>query len=254
MAAEALVKAAAPIRRAGTVLLDALLPPRCLACAGPAGSHGAVCAACWNGLALLGAPCCARCGHPFEVDPGPDALCGACLRTPPAFGRARAVMRYDEASRGLLLAFKHRDRTQAAPAFGRWMARAGAELLADADLLVPVPLHWTRLFARRFNQSALLAQAIGRVAGIAVAPDLLQRRRRTPSQGRLSRTDRAANVRGAFRAHPRRGRLARGRNVLLIDDVYTTGATVTACARVLRRAGAASVDVLTLARVVRPQA
>ena len=235
------------------MLLDFLLPPACLACGVLVAETRTVCAACWNGLSFLAPPCCVRCGYPFEVDPGPGAWCGACTRQPPAYERARAVLAYDDASRTLLLGFKHRDRTQAAPAFGRWMARAGAELLRDADLLVPVPLHWTRLFFRRFNQSALLAHEIGRVTRIPVVPDLLVRRRRTPSQGRRSRSARAENVRGVFAVHRRHGSRVRGRRVVLIDDVLTTGATVAACTRTLRRAGAARVDILTMARVVRPQ-
>ena len=250
----ALASRALPLRRAGARLLDLLLPPTCLACSAIVAGDGGICGACWSRLTLLGNPCCARCGFPFETDPGPGALCGACMRQPPLYERARAVMAYDEASRDIILAFKHRDRTQAAPVLGRWMARAGAELLAGADLLVPVPLHWTRLFTRRFNQAALLAQAIGRTAGIETVPDLLVRRRRTPSQGRRSRSGRAENVRGAFVPHRRRGAQARGRAVVLIDDVLTTGATASACTRALRRAGATRVDVLTLARVVRPQA
>jgi ComF family protein len=156
-------------------------------------------------------------------------------------------MRYDEASRGLVLSFKHADRTHAAPAYGEWMRRAGAELLADADIAVPVPLHWTRLFVRRYNQAALLAHAIRRAGGPPVEPDLLVRRRRTPTQGHLGRLARARNVRSAFAVRP--GAAIDGRRIVLIDDVMTTGATVGECARVLKRAGAARVDVLTLARV-----
>jgi ComF family protein len=171
------------------------------------------------------------------------------LRDRPDFDRARAVFKYDDSSRGLVLGFKHGDRIHGAPAYGRWLRRAGAELLADADLLIPVPLHWTRLFARRYNQAALLAHAIRAAGGPSVAPDWLLRRRRTPSQGHRNRTGRAENVRGAFAL--RRGRSVAGRRIVLIDDVFTSGATVGECARVLRRAGAARVDVLTLARVVR---
>src|SRR5262249_27634825 len=141
------------------------------------------------------------------------------------------------------------DRTEAAPTFGNWLARAGTELTADADLIVPVPLHRWRLLLRRYNQAGLLAQALGRAVQRPVAPDLLVRRRRTPSQGGPGRTGRRRNVAGAFAVRPRRAGLVEGRRVLLVDDVHTTGATLGECARVLRRAGAAAVDVLTLARV-----
>jgi ComF family protein len=144
---------------------------------------------------------------------------------------------------------KHGDQTHLAGAFGRWMQRAGGEVLAGADLLLPVPLHWTRLFKRRFNQSALLAQAIRTAGGPPVAADWLVRRRRTPSQGTLGPLGRARNVRGAFAL--KRGRDVAGKHVVVIDDVLTTGATAEECARVLRRAGAASVGVLVLARAVR---
>ncbi len=160
-------------------------------------------------------------------------------------------MRYDEASRGLVLGFKHADRTDGAPAYGAWLARAGAELIAEADLIAPVPLHWMRLFARRYNQAALLARALARRAGRPVAADLLLRRRHTPSQGRLSPAQRRRNVAGAFAVKPSRRPLLEGRRVLLVDDVLTTGATASACARTLRRDGARAVDVLVLARVVR---
>ena len=237
------------LRRSAGGLLNLLLPPRCFGCGMTIGGEGELCASCWRRITFLGSPCCACCGLPFAYEAGRDALCGACLREQPHYDRARAVFRYDEASRNLVLGFKHSDRTHSAKAYGAWMRRAGAELLAEADLLVPVPLHWTRLFARRYNQAALLAHAIHRPGGPPVAPDWLVRRRRTPSQGHRNRRARAENVHGAFALRP--GRSVKGRRVVLIDDVFTTGATVAECARVLRRAGAAGVDVLTLARVVR---
>ncbi len=171
------------LHRTGHAILDAVLPARCLGCGIGVEAQGSLCHACWGALTFIGSPHCAVCGHPFEYDIGTDTLCGACMRRPPLFDRARAVLRYDEASRPLILGFKHGDRTEAAPAFGRWLARAGGELLDGADLLAPVPLHWTRLFGRRFNQAALLTQAIGRISCVSVVPDLLVRRRRTPSQG-----------------------------------------------------------------------
>lgn len=245
-------------RRLPGLVLDALLPPRCLSCRVAVDRAGMLCPDCWGRITFLGAPHCAACGYPFSYDVGPTALCGNCLRDPPAFDRARAVLRYDEHSRPLILSFKHADRTESAPAFGTWLARAGAELTANADVIAPVPLHWSRLFQRRYNQAALLAKVLGRHSSVRgdmpVVPDLLLRRRRTASQGRLSRTARQRNVAGAFMVKPARKVQLAGRRVLLIDDVMTTGATVSACARSLRRAGAAAVDVLVLARVIRPEA
>jgi ComF family protein len=177
-------------------------------------------------------------------------LCGACTQAPPAFDRARSVLRYDEASRDLILAFKHADRTSLTPAFAAWLKRAGEELIRDADLIVPVPLHWSRLFSRRYNQAALLAVALGNLTGKAVMPDLLTRRRATAKQGHLGRLARQRNVAGAFVLHPRRLETLVGKRVLLVDDVITTGATVTNCAKVLRQSGAQAVDVLALARVI----
>jgi ComF family protein len=167
------------------------------------------------------------------------------------FDRARAAFAYDDASRRLILPFKHADRTQATPWFGRWLARAAGELAADADIVAPVPLHRWRLFRRRYNQAALIALALAREAARPAIPDLLLRRRATRSQGRLSRAGRARNVAGAFAVNERHSARVTGRRVLLVDDVMTTGATVEACADVLKRAGAAAVDVATLARVVR---
>lgn len=238
------------LTRVGRAGLDAVLPPRCLSCGAIVAGTGAVCPPCWSRLAFVGPPHCVCCGMPFPYDAGEDLRCAACIRTPPAFDRARAALVYDAASRPLLLGFKHGDDTHAAGALARWMAAAAGPLLAEADLLLPVPLHRWRLFRRRYNQAALLAHALGRAAGRPVATDLLIRRKRTPSQGGLGRVGRAANVRGAF-AVPRRARPSvAGRRLLLVDDVMTTGATVEACARVLRRAGAAHVDVIVVARVV----
>ncbi len=240
------------LRRVLNLALDVLLPHQCLRCAAVVETAGALCPGCWDEVAFLEPPFCQACGVPFEFDPGVDMLCAACVREPPVYERARAVVTYDEASRGLVLALKHGDRTDAAPAFGRWMVRAGGALVGDADVAVPVPLHWTRLFTRRYNQAALLAAAVARAARIPMAPDALVRRRRTPSQGKLNAARRRRNVRGAFIAHPRHRHLIEGRRVLLIDDMLTTGATVSACSRALLDAGARAVDVLTLARMVRP--
>jgi ComF family protein len=241
------------LARLGRAALDALLPPRCLKCGAMVGEPGTLCPGCWSKVAFIAPPVCAACGYPFEFAAGEDALCGACMRERPAFARARAAIVYDDASRPLILAFKHGDRTDAAPAFARWLARAGGELIDAADLIVPVPLHWMRLFRRRYNQAALLGGALAKLTHRPMRPDVLRRRRATPSQGRLGREARLRNVRGAFAlARTGRARLE-GRRVLLVDDVLTTGATVSACAEALLGGGASAVDVLTLARVVRPQ-
>ncbi len=237
------------LRRLWAGFLDVVLPPRCLSCGVTVSAPGTLCATCWRGITFLGRPCCACCGYPFAYDLGSGGLCGACAAHSPPFDRARAAMRYDESSRNLVLALKHGDRLHLAPALAQWMRRAGAELLDGADLLVPVPLHWTRLFTRRYNQAAVLAQAMAKVGAPPVSADCLIRRRRTPPQGRKNAAARRRNVAGAFRV--RRPAEVAGRRIVLIDDVLTTGATVEECARVLKRAGAARVEVLALARTVR---
>lgn len=238
--------------RAAGAALDLVLPPRCLDCGTPVGRQAGLCAACWTGLGLLGEPCCACCGLPFAFEDAAAPLCAGCLAHPPAFARARAALAYNETAGRLIVRFKHGDATHAAGILARWMARAGAALLAEAAVIAPVPLHRGRLVRRRYNQSALLALALGRLSGVPVQPGLLQRRRATPSQAGRNRTERRRNVRGAFLLPPGRAALIGGRRVLLVDDVLTTGATVDECARVLLDGGAAAVDVLTVARVMRP--
>ncbi|MDA1090300.1 MAG: ComF family protein [Proteobacteria bacterium] len=241
------------LRRIANRALDVLLPPQCPLCNGVVDAHGVLCGGCWQQIDFLGDPRCSACGLPFEfdIDPTEAVLCGACVREHPPFTRARAVMVYGNVSRKLVLAFKHGDRTDTAPALGRWLARAGRALIEDADVIAPVPLHWTRLFARRYNQAALLAGVVGEVSAVAVVQDMLVRRKRTPPQGRMGWAKRRRNVAGAFKVNPARRDALLGKRVLLIDDVLTTGATVAGCAKVLLRGGAAAVDVLTLARVVR---
>ena len=241
----------AGLRRVPGAVLDLLLPPRCLACGTAVDGTGRLCAACWGGLTFLGEPACGRCGTPFDAD-SHAPFCAACLRHPPDYDRARAVLAYDDASRPLLLSFKHGDRTDAGPTYGAWLARAAEPLLArGVDLVVPVPLHRWRLLSRRYNQSALLAQALARRIGRPYAAAALRRTRQTRSQGHLSAAARERNVRGAFAAD---AGLVKGKAVLLVDDVLTSGATLGACARALKRAGARSVQAVTLARVVRTDA
>ena len=175
----------------------------CRRCAHPAASRWATasgfCAGCWSKLSFIEPPYCARLGIPFGYDPGPGLLSMEAIADPPAYDRARAAVRYDDIARALVLTFKYGDRLDLAPMMGRWMARAGGELLGDADALVPVPLHWRRLWARRFNQSAALARADLGHCGVPVVDDALKRVRATPQQVGLSKTERAGNLQGAFR-------------------------------------------------------
>lgn len=237
----------------GWVLVDLVYPPLCIVCREPVGDPDGLCPACWNGMHFIDGAVCRSCGLPFEVDAGPDMVCAACLAHPPHFDRACAVLSYDESSRGPVLALKHADRLDLVPAFARWLERAGRDLLDGSDLIVPVPLHRTRLWKRRYNQSAELARALCRRTGLAYAPHLLERVKPTPSQGAMPSAEaRRRNVRGAFRVPTKARAAVKGKRVLVVDDVLTTGATVSAAARALKRAGASRVAVLALARVVRP--
>jgi ComF family protein len=220
-----------------------------VACREPVAGEG-VCPDCWSKLAFIERPYCPRLGIPFVYDPGPDMLSMEAIANPPAYRRARAAVRYDEVAKVLVHALKYQDRTDLAPTMGRWMARAGRDLLEEADVLIPVPLHWRRGWSRRYNQSGALARIIAHHAGVPVAADALRRVRPTQQQVGLSRTDRARNVQGAFKVASDRTAHVQGRRVILIDDVLTSGATVDACARALLRARAAQVDVLVFARVV----
>jgi len=235
----------------GSVLraaLDVALPQLCPACREPVDGRG-LCPVCWSKLSFITRPYCERLGIPFVYDPGPGILSMEAIADPPAYHRARAAVRFDDISRALVHALKYGDRLDLAPMMGNWMNQAGRELLAGADALVPVPLHWRRLWARRFNQSAMLAGAIAAGSGVPVVSGALKRVKPTPQQVGLSRSERAANVQGAFRVLPEdRGAVA-GRRLVLVDDVLTSGATVNGCARALLRAGAANVDVLIFARV-----
>src|ERR1700728_1730042 len=243
-----LKRAADAARAVLRATLDLALPPLCAACREPVDGKG-LCPACWSKLSFITRPYCERLGIPFVYDPGPGILSMEAIADPPAYNRARAAVRFDEISRALVHALKYGDRLDLAPMMGRWISQAGRELLAEADALVPVPLHWRRLWARRFNQSASLAAAVSAICCLPVAAASLKRVKATAQQVGLSCAERAANVQGAFRV-PEDGKPAVvGRRLVLIDDVLTSGATVEGCAKALLRAGAANVDVLVFARV-----
>ena len=229
--------------------LDALYPPTCLACRAATGQAGALCAACWRAMRFIERPFCDRLGTPFEQDLGEGLLSPQAITDPPVFRRARAVARFEDGpARHLVHRLKYSDRGELAAPLGAWMARAGAELLVEADAIVPTPLHAWRLWTRRFNQAAALASAVAEGAGKPFEPRWLLRVKSTRSQVGLSRDQRAHNVQGAFRVAP--GAPVKGRRIVLVDDVLTSGATANAAARALLRAGARDVDLLVFARVV----
>jgi ComF family protein len=234
------------LQRLWTGFLDTVTPPHCLACHGETTTPSSLCIECWQQLKPIDEPVCNALGTPFAYDQGAGALSAAALANPPAWDRARAAVAFDDASRPIVHALKYRDTQEAGLLMARMMASAGRRLLNDADVIVPVPLHRLRLWRRRFNQSAFLAHNIAKASAIPCRTDLLLRVKRTRSQVGLHETERRKNVARAF-AVP--GDVA-GKNILLVDDVMTTGATASACATALRKAGAMRVDVLCFALVL----
>ncbi len=234
-----------------TRILNLLFPPQCLNCDSRVPTHGTLCLPCWQQIQFISDPMCHCCGLPFDYDIGKDTLCGDCLQERPAYAHARAAFRYDEHSSKLITRFKYSDHTQLAKVYSSWLAKAGSELLEKTDIIIPVPLHYFRFVQRRYNQSALLAHALSGKTGIKHLHNALNRTRRTVSQTGLSRAQREKNVRGAFSVNKRYAREIKGKYILLVDDVMTTGATLEQCAKTLLKSGAMQVNVLTLARTLR---
>lgn len=230
--------------------LDILFPPQCLNCHALVPTHGTLCLPCWQQLRFITDPHCECCGCPFEFALGKDALCGECMRERPLYAQARAVFRYDEHSRALVTRLKYTDQTQLAAVYGTWLAKFGRELVLQSDVIIPVPLHYWRFVGRRYNQSALLSQALSKHCALPVIPDGLKRIRATKPQPGLTQKQRLDNVRGAFAVHPKHATFLKGKSILLVDDVMTTSATAGQCAKELLKGGAMQVNVLTLARKI----
>lgn len=234
-------------------VLDFMLPPRCLSCGQEVSSLHTLCDLCWPKLNFISSPQCICCGWPFVYAPDDNLLCGHCIRRRPLFTRAQTVFSYDASIRQLILRFKHQDRLDLAPRLAQWMVKAGehVQIFSKISAIIPVPLHWTRLLYRQYNQAGLLAQNISREVHIPYSPRILRRPMATPSQGGLTKQQRLTNIRRAFQVPSSQRKILQGKSVLLVDDVFTTGATLQECTRTLLHAGAAEVRVLTLARVIK---
>jgi len=230
--------------------VDWVLPPRCVVSGDPVDRQGMLAPQVWRDLQFISEPACVQCGYPFDFEVESGARCTECLENPPPFATARAPLKYDDIGRELILGFKAADKMHAVRAFMPWLAASGAHMLAEADYLVPVPLHRWRLLKRRYNQAAIIAQALSRHTGVPSLNAALQRTRYTPIQSRLEQNERAKNVRRAFAVYPRYASQIHGKTIILIDDVYTTGATVKECTKALLKSGAGKVHVLTVTRVV----
>ena len=230
-------------------VVDILIPPICGICQCPVSKNATLCPECFSKLNFITKPYCHICGRPFEFDIMGERVCAKCLMKRPLFLKARSAVQYDEASKKLLLPFKHADRLDLVPLLVKLMRPTANDLMPETDIILAVPLHWLRLLKRKYNQSDELAYRLAKIYHKTYVPNVLKRQRATPSQGHLTAQERNRNVRGAFKVtHPNK---IKGKRILLIDDVLTTGSTVNECTKVLLKAGAKSVDVLTIARVVK---
>lgn len=245
-------------KRASFWLLDLLLPPKCLKCAEVVDRVHAICPDCWKNIQFLSDPKCSVCGYPFGIETGTDFSligenkCAACQKSDRPFTKAVSAMRYDDESRKMIIGFKHNDRLEYAQYFANLLKMAGKDIFSECDIIIPVPLHPKRLLQRRYNQSAVLSRILARDLNIKHKPRMLERTKNTPpQQGNIKK--RSLNVRGAFKVGTGFKERLKDKKVLLIDDVYTTGATVENCARTLKRAGAAEIYVATVFRTVSPQ-
>ena len=237
------------LKRLGLFMINFLYPPICPICGARIEEPHCLCADCYNHLNFITEPCCQICGRPFEYKGLNDLICGACMKKAPAFSMARSVLEYDDFSKQLILAYKHGDRTDLTPLLIKFLLQADNVIFKDIDVIIPVQLHWTRFLKRRYNQSSLLGKALGKKLKIPFRSKYLKRIRMTESQGTKNHREREKNIRNAFQvSNPV---AIRGKNILLIDDVMTTGATTKECAKILKKAGAKDIKVITLYRVIR---
>lgn len=231
-------------------LVDLVYPPRCPLCGGGLAAQTGLCATCWSELAIPGEPSCSLCQRPFGADSGlAGAVCAPCLADPPRHDGIAAGTLYNDASRRLVLAFKHGKRIALAPLLARLIS-ARLPGVDESWIIVPVPLHRMRLWHRGFNQAALLARELARITGAALVVDGMERHKATPMLGGLGRKARARALAGAISVHRRHGAKVKGAKVLLVDDVLTSGATSEACVRALKRSGAQKVVIACFSRVL----
>jgi len=232
-------------------VIDIIYPPVCLSCKNPVAEAISLCSDCWEDINFISNPKCQKCGMPFEIEAHDEALCGECIAKPPPYNQARAAFVYEDKSAPLITGFKYGDKLHSTKYFAGIMARSGKELIERTDIIVPVPLHRIRLFKRRYNQASLLANVIAKQNLLPVINNLLIRKKNTPPQASLLFRQRIKNVQGAFTFNAKYNEIIKGKNILLIDDVMTTGATIKSCCRRLLKAGASEVNVLTIARTTK---
>ena len=238
------------IKKISGKVLDMIFPPSCLLCEERAGENGSLCFSCWSKISFISKPSCAICCFPFEYDMGKDALCPTCIANKPEFEKAIPVFIYNKNSSRLITEFKYADRIHATKSFAKWMSAAAIDIIKNSDLIAPVPLHKSKLFARRYNQSALIANEIGKMAKIKVMPDLLLHPNKTRPQASLPKKQRLKNVKGIFSLNSKYADFISGKNILIVDDVITTGATLSECARILKKKKTAVVNAVTLAKTI----
>jgi ComF family protein len=231
-------------------LLDIIYPPRCISCGDNVHENGSICAKCWSDINFITNPQCNICGFPFDFEVSADALCSGCIKTKPSFSKARAVFIYDDASYNMIKSLKYHDKTENCAAYARWMSRVGSEMINDTDIIIPVPIHFSKLILRKYNQAALLAHGLAKTSNKKILSNAIIRKKNTKSQAEFSYKERFNNIKGAFKINSEYLDALKNKNRLLIDDVITTGATVEECTKMLLRAKVAKVEVLTLAKTL----